>query len=554
MRGDSSRIEWERVRREAARRFGVTRFRPGQRELIEAALVGRDTLGILPTGGGKSLTYQLPALFLPRAVVVVSPLISLMEDQHQKAEAARIGVAKLDSTLSASEERETVEEIEAGANDLIYVTPERLENPDYLEPLRARGASLFVIDEAHCISQWGHDFRPAYLALPEAIRALGGPPILALTATATPDVVQDIVRQLGMRDALVVNTGIERPSLRFEVRRTVNGEAKRQALLGILRQERGSGIVYAATVRKVEELWRWLGDRGLDIQRYHGRLRTAEREESQRRFMSGETRVMIATSAFGLGIDKPDIRFVVHWNFPDSLETYYQEAGRAGRDGKPARAILLYRLEDKRVQSFFLGGKYPRRSDTLSVWSAVLRAADAGATAAQIAAATSLPEKRVKVVAAQLVAAEAAERRGRKLRPVRALTPQQLDAVLREYEERHSSDRERLEEMMRYAQSTGCRQRKLREYFGEPAGDACGVCDNCVRPAIERPSVPAPARRERRRVPRLSFPRPRFRPGDEVMHRSYGNGQVIELSGENVVVAFRRAGKHRIRASYLSPR
>jgi len=551
---DASRIEWERLRREAARRFGVTRFRAGQRELIEAALTGRDALGILPTGGGKSLTYQLAALLLPRPVIVVSPLISLMEDQQQKAEAARIEVAKLDSTLSAREEQRTVEDIESGSNDLIYVTPERLENPDYLAPLRARGASLFVVDEAHCISQWGHDFRPAYLSLPDAIRALSKPPVLALTATATPDVVQDILRQLGIPDALVVNTGIERPSLRFEVRRTVNGEAKRQALLGILREESGSGIVYAATVRKVEELWHWLRERRVDADRYHGKLRTAEREESQRRFMTGESRVMIATSAFGLGIDKPDIRFVVHWNFPDSLETYYQEAGRAGRDDKPARAILLYRLEDKRVQAFFLGGKYPRRGDTLTVWSALLRGGPAGLASGDIAASTAIPEKRVKVVAAQLVAAGAAARRGRRLQPVRALEPAEVDALLTEYEERHASDRERLDEMMRYAQSTGCRRQKLREYFGERSGDRCGVCDNCRRPSVERPAVPAPARRDRRRVPRLSLPRSRFSPGDEVKHRSYGNGQVVEVTGENVLVAFPREGKRRIRAAYLSPR
>jgi ATP-dependent DNA helicase RecQ len=546
--------DWDRVRREAARRFGVTRFRPGQRELIEAVLCGRDALGVLPTGGGKSLTYQVPSVLLPGAVVVASPLISLMEDQQRKAEAARIDVAKLDSTLRASEEREKVEEIESGGGDLIYVTPERLENPDYLDPLRARGVSLFVVDEAHCVSQWGHDFRPAYLALPEAIRALGRPPVLALTATATPEVVQDILAQLGIRDALVVNTGIERPNLRFEVRRTVNGEAKRKALLDLVREEPGSGIVYAATVRKVEELWPWLRAQGVEADRYHGKLRATEREESQRRFMDGETRVMVATSAFGLGIDKPDIRFVAHWNFPDSLETYSQEAGRAGRDGLPARAVLLYRLEDKRVQSFFLGGKYPRRSDTMAVWTALASAGAAGTTSSDVARRTSIPEKRVKVVAAQLVGAGAAERRGRKLRQVRALEPAELDRVLSQYEERHAGDRERLEEMMRYAQSAACRVQKLREYFAEPAGEPCGACDNCRRPAPQPPAAPATGRRERRRAPRLSIRRAPFKPGDEVRHRTYGPGQVVEVSGENVVVAFARRGKHRIRASYLSPR
>ena len=550
---DRTALDWDRLRREASSRFGVRRFRPGQRELIEAVLTGQDALGILPTGGGKSLTYQLPALLLPQSVVVVSPLISLMEDQQQKAAAARIEAARLDSTLTRSEERETVEGIEAGGNDLIYVTPERLENPDHLEPLRARGVSLFVVDEAHCISQWGHDFRPAYLALPEAIRALGSPAVLALTATATPEVVQDVLRQLGIPGALVVNTGIERPNLRLEVFRTVNGEAKRRALRQLLAEERGSGIVYAATVRKVEELWNWLRGLGMEVDRYHGKLRKSEREESQRRFMSGEAPLMVATSAFGLGIDKPDIRFVVHWNFPDSLETYYQEAGRAGRDGRPARAALLYRLEDKRVQSFFLGGKYPRRADTLAVWTALGRA---GATTAVLAQATAIPQRRIRVIAAQLIGVGAAARQQGTLRRMRALEPGELEAILREHEERQAGDRERLEEIMRYAQSTACRRRKLREYFGEESGEDCGACDNC-RSAASRPSVQpstgAPTARRGRR-PRLSARANSFGPGDEVRHPTYGYGQVVEAAGANVLVAFVRGGEHRIRAAYLRPR
>src|SRR6184192_956401 len=284
-------IDWAAVRREAGKRFGVQAFRPGQRQLIEAALSGRDALGLLPTGGGKSLTYQLPALFLPEAVVVASPLLSLMKDQQEKAQAARIEVAKLDSTLTAGEEQETAEEIAAGANDLIYVTPERLENPEYLDLLRARGVSLFVVDEAHCVSQWGHDFRPAYLALPDAIRALGRPPVLALTATATAEVVEDVLRLLGIRRAEIVDLGIERPNLRYEVLRTVNGAAKRDSLLRLLREEKGSGIVYAATIRKVEDLRRFLLANGIDAGRYHGKLPTREREEIQESFMNGRTRV-----------------------------------------------------------------------------------------------------------------------------------------------------------------------------------------------------------------------------------------------------------------------
>ena len=484
------RVDWKALQKEAARRFGVSAFRQGQRELIEAALEGRDALGLLPTGGGKSLTYQLPAVFLPRAAVVVSPLLSLMQDQQEKAEAARIEVAKLDSTLTASEEREAEEQIAAGSNDLIYVTPERLENPEHVETLRDRGVSLFVVDEAHCVSQWGHDFRPAYLALADAARTLGRPPILALTATATPEVIEDIVKQLGLKDPAIIQAGVDRPNLFLEVRRTVNRQMKEAALLDLLRSAQGSGIVYCATVRKVEELHRWLKAQGIEAERYHGKLRGSDRAEAQRRFMQGEVPVVVATNAFGLGIDKPDIRFVAHWNFPGSVEAWYQEAGRAGRDGKPAKASVFYKLEDKRIQSYFLGGKYPSRDETLAVWRAL---GEHRGSARSLAEGSGLGEKRVKVIVSQLVGASAVERRGRSLSKIAELPPERLEELLVAFEQRQLDDKERLQAMMRFAQSPLCRRKLLREYFGEEKGEVCGHCDNCTsgltEVASERPLV-----------------------------------------------------------------
>jgi ATP-dependent DNA helicase RecQ len=309
-----------------------------------------------------------------------------------------------------------------------------------------------------------------------------------LTATATPEVVADIIRQLGMREPQVVQASVDRPNLLLEVRRTVNRAMKEQALLDLLRQTEGAAIVYCATVRKVRELHGWLRAQGEDVALYHGQLKPSEREQMQQQFMSGEVRMVVATNAFGLGIDKPDIRLVAHWNFPGSVEAWYQEAGRAGRDGKPARATLLYRLEDKRIQSYFLGGKYPTRDESLAVWKAL---GEGSKTARAIAEACGLAEKRVKVIAAHLVGAGAATRRGRGLARTGELDPQELARFLGEYEQRQLDDRERLETMMRFAQSPACRLRLLREYFGEERGEACGHCDNCqsglAARASERP-------------------------------------------------------------------
>jgi ATP-dependent DNA helicase RecQ len=334
------------------RTFRLQRLRPGQREVIESVLAGQDTLAIMPSGAGKSLCYQLPTLQMRGTTVVVSPLIALMKDQSDKLEERGVDAARVNSALSARELRESMRRIRGREADFIFTTPEQLANPSVLEELKRNRVDLFVVDEAHCITQWGHDFRPAYLQLGAALRALGKPTLLALTATATPDVVEDIGRQLGRPRMQVLNTGVYRPNLYFEVVQTTNAAEKKQALLEVVRSP-GAGIVYCATVREAKAVHAWLMAQGEEAELYHGRLGGRERAERQDAFMGGAARTMVATNAFGMGIDRPDIRHIVHYQLPGSLEAYYQEAGRAGRDGEEARCTLLYDLADRRVQLYF---------------------------------------------------------------------------------------------------------------------------------------------------------------------------------------------------------
>jgi ATP-dependent DNA helicase RecQ len=492
--------ELTKMKRTLRNVFNLDKLRPGQAEVIRSVLEGNNTLAIMPTGAGKSLCYQLPALHLPGTTVVVSPLISLMKDQVDKLEDAGLEASQLNSALTTRETEENLDQIKTENSDFLFVTPERFTTQEFLAELRTKTLDFVVIDEAHCISEWGHDFRPAYLSLGAAVKTLGSPPVLALTATATSEVVADIEKQLDLGPFRLVKTGIYRPNLCYEVKRVTNEREKHEELMQIVREHDGAGIIYAATVKTVEALADWLKGFDFKIEKYHGRMKASDRKSNQEAFMAGELKAIVATNAFGMGIDKPDIRFAVHYQMPGSLEAYYQESGRAGRDGEPATCSLFYQLEDRRTQQFFLGRKHPKFDDILAIYQTLemLRADETPAALATVQEhANTVASAKVRVVLSLLKELQLVkELRGSLFRLSRVdVNRAELEEFARLSEQKVEKDKTKLERMMQYGQSAKCRWRLLHDYFGEEMEDErCGTCDNCVHPLEEQITLPDQAR------------------------------------------------------------
>ena len=353
--------------------FGFQDFRPGQEAVLDAIFSGEDTLVVMPTGGGKSLCYQLPALVLPGVSIVISPLIALMKDQVDSLRIRELPAVSIHSLMGLREQEEALSKIASGSYKLVYVAPERLRNGPFLSVLKKIPVSLMAVDEAHCISVWGHDFRPDYLKIGQALEWLGRPQTVALTATATGRVREDIVSQLRLRAPRQFITGFNRENLFFEVIHTKSSKEKLSLIAGRLEQTQGATIVYTGTRKSVESIVKSLGREDIEASGYHAGMEDDERNRVQEAFMEGRSDIIVATNAFGMGIDRSDIRMIIHCQVPGSVEAYYQECGRAGRDGEPSSCLLLFSPSDRRLQEFFIEMNYPSRDIILAVYQGLLQ-------------------------------------------------------------------------------------------------------------------------------------------------------------------------------------
>lgn len=519
------------LRTRAADVFGWT-LRPEQEAVVDAVLAGRDALALMPTGSGKSAIYQVAALALDGPVVVVSPLVALQEDQvvgiedHPDAPRA----VTVNATKGARSLEEAWDGIASGDVGYVFLAPEQLVKDDVVERLRDAGVALVTVDEAHCVSSWGHDFRPDYLVLGEVVERLGRPPVLAMTATGSTPVREEIVERLGMRDPLVQATGFDRPELRLEVVRHEDADGKREALVSQVAGLEGTGIVYVATRAETTEYADALAAAGRSASAYHAGLRVSEREQVHHAFLDGSVDVVVATSAFGMGIDKHDVRFVVHADVPESIDAYYQEVGRAGRDGEPALATLHYRAEDLGLRRFFASGS-PRPASLRAVYDAV--PARGGIPRSSLTDASGLAARTAGRAANALVDAGVLVDDADGLhRAVGA--PASAEAAADRAKE-HAADRERVEDsriqmMRRFAETDGCRRQFLLGYFGDELPGPCGNCDTCSAGTAQRVA-------EEQHTEDDSWPA-----DTAVEHTEWGRGTVMSTEDDRITVFFESAG------------
>lgn len=525
----SKGILTRRMRRVAQTTFGYEQLSAEQEEVIHAVLDGADTLAIMPTGSGKSATYQISGLLLERLVVVISPLLSLQQDQVEKLAEFNVGrTAALNSRLTEADRQAVLDDLRSGRCRFLFTAPEQFHHEDVLDAVRAAEPSLFVVDEAHCISDWGEDFRPDFLRLGGVIEGLGHPTVLALTATASSLVREDIVQRLGLRGPHIVVQGFDRPNIWLGVERFHDEAVKRRELLARAVTSAKPGIIYVSTRRHAEEIAEALAELGERAGYYHAGMNGRAREEVQAEFMGGKIDVLAATTAFGLGVDKPDIRFVFHFDVPDSIDSYYQEIGRAGRDGEPAHALLFYRSEDLAIHAFFAGSGRVNEEQVLNVLTTVEDRGDAISPQA-IEENTELSSTKVASALTRLEDAGALEvlPTGEVCGVETEVSAHEIAAeIVVEDEHRHITERSRLDMMRGYAELSNCRREYILNYFGESYGAPCGNCDNCQRGSFE-PSAPVEAP---------------FALGTRVVHAAFGIGEVERYDGDSMTVLFDEVG------------